>query len=109
MFHNTPFFELSLVLLTTHAIGLEEATKKISPKMVIFKHVAKGRQWSPRVAKGFQGPRGTQGMGEMSYNQIGHIQVIFLHDIQNRAISPLKSPEIPIKNENLSHFTFYCL
>ena len=52
------------------------------------------------VAKGFQGPRGTQGMGEMSYNQIDHIQVIFLHDIQNRAISPLKSPEIPIKNEN---------
>ena len=42
-------------------------------KMVIFKHVAKGRQGSPMVAKGFQGPRGTQGMGEMSYNQIGHI------------------------------------
>ena len=29
-------------------------------KLVIFKH----------VAKGFQGPRGTPGMGEMSYNQI---------------------------------------
>ena len=29
--------------------------------------------WSPRVAKGFQGPRGTPGMGEMSYNQIDHI------------------------------------
>ena len=65
--HNTPFFELSLVLLTTHAIG------------------------SPMVANGFQGPRGTPGMGEMSYNQIDHILVIFLHDIQNRAISPLKS------------------
>ena len=26
--HNTPFFELCYVLLTTHAIGLEEATKK---------------------------------------------------------------------------------
>ena len=31
--------------------------------------VAKGRQGSPMVAKGFQGPRGTPGMGEMSYNQ----------------------------------------
>ena len=41
--------------------------------MVIFKHVAKGRQGSPRVAKGCQGPRGTPGMGEMSYNQIDHI------------------------------------
>ena len=28
---------------------------------------------SPMVAKGFQGPRGTQGMGEMSFNQIDHI------------------------------------
>ena len=28
--HNTPFFELSYVLLTTHAIGLEEATKNFS-------------------------------------------------------------------------------
>ena len=28
--HNTPFFELSYALLTSHAIGLEEATKKIS-------------------------------------------------------------------------------
>ena len=28
--HITPFFELSLVLLTTHAIGLYEVTKKIS-------------------------------------------------------------------------------
>ena len=27
--HNTPFFELSYALLTSHAIGLEEATKKI--------------------------------------------------------------------------------
>ena len=45
----------------------------ISPKMVIFKHVAKGRQGSPRAAKGFQGPRGTPGMGEMSFNQIDHI------------------------------------
>ena len=26
--HITPFFELSLVLLTTHAIGLYEVTKK---------------------------------------------------------------------------------
>ena len=43
------------------------------PKMVIFKHVAKGRQGSPRAAKGFQGPRGTPGMGEMSFNQIDHI------------------------------------
>ncbi len=41
--------------------------------MVIFKHVAKGRQGSPRAAKGFQGPRGTPGMGEMSFNQIDHI------------------------------------
>ena len=47
---------------------------------------------SPRVAKGRQGPKGTPGMGDMSYNQIDHIQVIFLHDIQNRAISPLKFP-----------------
>ena len=39
-------------------------------KMTIFRH---GRQGSPRVAKGFQGPRGTPGMGEMSYNQINHI------------------------------------
>ena len=51
-------------------------------KLVIFKHVAKGRQ----------GPKGTPGMGDMSYNKIDHIQVIFLHDIQNRAISPLKFP-----------------
>ena len=50
--------------------------------MVIFKHVAKGRQ----------GPKGTPGMGDMSYNKIDHIQVIFLHDIQNRAIYPLKFP-----------------
>ena len=28
VFHNTPFFELSYFLLTSHAIGLEEATKK---------------------------------------------------------------------------------
>ena len=42
-------------------------------KLVIFKHVAKGRQGSPRAAKGFQGPRGTPGMGEMSFNQIDHI------------------------------------
>ena len=30
VFHITPFFELSLVLLTTHAHGLYEVTKKIS-------------------------------------------------------------------------------
>ena len=30
VFHITPFFELSLVLLTTHALGLYEVTKKIS-------------------------------------------------------------------------------
>ena len=30
VFHITPFFELSVVLLTTHAIGLYEVTKKIS-------------------------------------------------------------------------------
>ena len=48
--HNTPFFELSYVLLTSHAIGLEEAT--VSPKMVIFKQ---GRQGPPRVANGRQG------------------------------------------------------
>ena len=29
VFHITLFFELSLVLLTTHAIGLYEVTKKI--------------------------------------------------------------------------------
>ena len=28
--HNTHFFELSYALLISHAIGLEEATKKIS-------------------------------------------------------------------------------
>ena len=28
LYHNTPFFELSYVLLTSHAFGLEEATKK---------------------------------------------------------------------------------
>ena len=28
--HNTHFFELSYALLTSHAFGLEEATKKIS-------------------------------------------------------------------------------
>ena len=32
--HNTPFFELSLVLLTTHAIGLEEATKNYNTESV---------------------------------------------------------------------------
>ena len=91
MSNNTPFFELCYVLLTTHAIGLEEATKKfqryrpfatlddmlendhLRGELVIFKHVAKGRQGSQMVAKGFQGPRGTPGMGEMSYNQINHI------------------------------------
>ena len=31
-------------------------------------------------------------MGEMSYNQIDHIQVIFCHDIQNWSIFPLKFP-----------------
>ena len=50
-------------------------------------HFQACRQGSLRVTKGFQGPRGTPGMGEMSYNQI-----IFLHDIQIRAISPLKFP-----------------
>ena len=30
MFHITPFFELSLALLTTHAIGLYEVTKNFS-------------------------------------------------------------------------------
>ena len=43
------------------------------PKWPFSGMVAKGRQWSTRVAKGFQGPRGTPGMGEMSYNQIDHI------------------------------------
>ena len=38
-----------------------------------FGHFAHFQAWSPRVAKGFQGPRGTPGMGEMSYNQIDHI------------------------------------
>ena len=28
---------------------------------------------SPMVAKGFQGSKGTSGMGEMSYSQIDHI------------------------------------
>ena len=36
-------------------------------------HFQACRQGSPRAAKGFQGPRGTPGMGEMSYNQIDHI------------------------------------
>ena len=40
-----------------------------------FGHFDHFQAWSPRVAKGRQG-------------------------IQNRAIFPLKSPEIPIKNEN---------
>ena len=35
-------------------------------KMVIFTIFRHGRQGSPMVAKGFQGPRGTPGMGEMS-------------------------------------------
>ena len=43
------------------------------PKWSFSSRVAKGRQGSPMVAKGFQGPRGTPGMGEMSYNQIDHI------------------------------------
>ena len=43
------------------------------PKWPFSGMVAKGRQGSPMVAKGFQGPRGTPGMGEMSYNQIDHI------------------------------------
>ena len=30
--HNTHFFELSYALLTSHAFGLEEATKKFPPK-----------------------------------------------------------------------------
>ena len=58
----------------------------------IFRHVANGRQGSPSVAKGLQGSRRTPGLVEMSLNQIDHIQVIFQHDIQNRAISPLKFP-----------------
>ena len=45
-------------------------THHLFAQMTIFRH---GRQGSPRVAKGFQGPRGTPGMGEMSYNQIDHI------------------------------------
>ena len=49
--------------------------------------VAKGRQRSPRVSKVQGGPQGW-----VSYNQIDHILVMFLHDIQNRAISPLKFP-----------------
>ena len=43
------------------------------PKWPFSGMVAKGRQGSPMVAKGFQGPRGTPGMGEMSYNQIYYI------------------------------------
>ena len=35
-------------------------------------------------------------MGEMSYNQIDHIKVIFRHDIQNWAIFSI---EISIKNK----------
>ena len=54
--------------------------------------VAKGRKGSPMVAKGFQGPRGTPGMGEMRsylshfptwYSKSGHFPI-----------------EIHIKNEN---------
>ena len=33
--------------------------------LAIFRHFQACRQGSPRVAKGFQGPRGTPGMGEM--------------------------------------------
>ena len=44
-------------------MGISMGKWPISPKIVIFKH----------VAKGCQGPRGTPGMGEMSYNQIDHI------------------------------------
>ena len=43
------------------------------PNWPFSSRVAKCRQGLPMVAKGFQGPRGTQGMGEMSYNQINHI------------------------------------
>ena len=44
-----------------------------NPGCAIFRHFQACRQGSPRVAKGFQGPRGTPGMGEMSYNKIDHI------------------------------------
>ena len=49
---NTPFFELSLVLLTTHAIGLEETT---CLKMTNFPQIGHFQAGSPRVAKGRQG------------------------------------------------------
>ena len=35
VFHITPFFELSLVLLTTHAHGLYEVTKKMSALLTV--------------------------------------------------------------------------
>ena len=72
------------LIISQNSSGL---TTVILVILAIFRH---GRQGSPMVAKGFQGPRGTPGMGEMSYNQIDHIQVIFRKDIQNRAIFLLK-------------------
>ena len=70
--------------------------------MVIFKHVAKGRQGPPRAAKGFQGPRGTPGMGEMSFNQIDHFPTWY----SKSGRFPIENP---IKNENLSLNAIYCL
>ena len=56
-------------------------------KIIIFRHVENDQKWRLEVSSMHQT---RDGMGEMGYNQIDHIQVIFLHDIQNRAISPLK-------------------
>ena len=56
-------------------IGNKSGLKPCMPIRVLGEigHFQACRQGSPMVAKGFQGPRGTPGMGEMSYNQIDHI------------------------------------
>ena len=47
-------------------ISLHSTQLLLGGKLAIFKHVANGRQGSPRVAKSRQGSRGTPGLVEMS-------------------------------------------
>ena len=87
------FLIWALYLLTTQAIGLFGGNWSFSS---MPPRVAKGRQRSPRVYKVQGGP---QGWVRWVITRSIIFKSVFLHDIQNLAISPLKSPEIPIKNE----------
>ena len=74
LYFVSPIDLFRLMFVKTFTASLDQNKhKSFWPFWPFSGMVAKGRQGSPKVAKGFQGPRGTPGMGEMSYNQIDHI------------------------------------